>query len=140
MIVLGIDFGTKRIGIASGDTELAMAFPLRSVAGGERAAGDVADIAVKEGAGRIVVGIPRRMTGDASAEAGETEQLALAFVEELRAATQITVDTEDERLSSAYADSVRSLSGAHHKDFDRDAVAAAAILETYLVRIKRTTE
>lgn len=137
MIVLGIDFGTKRIGIASGDSELAMAFPLRSVENGARAAGDVADIAAKEGAGRIVVGIPRRMTGDEHATVGDIEEKALAFVEELRVATSIPIDTEDERLTSAYADSIRAAQGGSKKGFDRDAVAAAAILETYLQRMKR---
>jgi putative Holliday junction resolvase len=137
MIVLGVDYGTKRIGLASGDSALAMAFPLRSIAAGDRAAGDVADIAAKEGAERIVVGVPRRMTGDPDAAPGETEEGALAFVEELRGATTLPVETEDERMTSAYADSVLAMSGGKKKDFDRDAVAAAAILETYLERMRR---
>lgn len=136
MILLGIDYGTKRIGLASGDDTIAMAFPLRSIDGGARAVGDVADFAAKEGASLIVVGIPRRMTGDTEASKGETEEKALAFVEALRAATKIPVDTEDERLTSAYADAVRVSSGAGKKGFDRDAVAAAAILESYMQRMK----
>ena len=67
--------------------------------------------------------------------AGDIERAALSFVDELRAVVPegMAVDTEDERLTSALADRWREMSGAKGK-FDRDAAAAAAILETYIER------
>lgn len=135
MIILGVDYGTKRVGVASGDSVLAMAFPLKSVEGGVGAADAVIALAVSEGAERIVVGMPHRID-DVGGEMGDSEQRATAFVEVLKAKTAIMVDTEDERLTSAYADSIRAMSGAKKKQFDQDSVAAAAILETYMTRIK----
>jgi putative Holliday junction resolvase len=138
MTVLGVDYGTKRIGLASGDTALAMAFPLRSADAGASLADGVRAVlaaAAEEGAGRIVVGVPRRMTGSVGAAPGDTEARALAFIAALRAATALPVDEEDERLSSMYADSVMRSAGGKRRDFDRDAGAAAAILDTYLARM-----
>jgi putative Holliday junction resolvase len=137
MLLLGIDFGTKRIGLASGDSSLAMSFPLRSLVNSSSAdvVAGVLAAAVEVGAEKIVVGIPHRMTGEEDATPGDTEERARAFIAALSAQTQLPIDTEDERMTSAYVDSVRRSVGGKDKDFDRDAVAAAAILETYMQRM-----
>lgn len=134
MVILGVDYGTKRIGLATGDSASALVFPLRTIdrTAASDAVAAVLDAARAESAERIVVGVPRRMTG--GSETGETERAALAFVGALRAETGIPVDTEDERMTSALADRWRHMEGRKKGKFDRDAAAAAAILESYIER------
>ena len=135
MILLAIDYGTKRIGLATGDTETGMAFPLRTLTGGDlgESITGVLAAARTESAERIVVGVPRRLDG--GAVPGDMEQLVSRFVEALRAATTLTIDTEDERLSSALADRLHQEAGGKKNTYDRDAMAAAMILESYLTRL-----
>jgi putative Holliday junction resolvase len=140
MTILGIDYGTKRIGLATGDSGSSLVFPLRTIERKEGldAVAAVLEAARAESAGRVVVGVPRRMTGRGGA-AGETERQALAFAESLLAGAvklgmTVEVDTEDERMTSALADRWQEMSGGKKGKFDRDAAAAAAILETYIER------
>ncbi len=134
MKILGVDYGSKRVGLAAVDTETALAFPLRSIPSaqaGELAAAIIA-AAVEEGAGRIVVGLPRRLSG--SGPAGDTERSVAELVGALRSKTALPIDTEDERLTTALVERERREAGLTKKQFDKDAVAAAALLETYVAR------
>ena len=130
MKLLGVDYGTKRIGLATGDTEMSLALPLRSVATFE----EVVAAAREESADRVVVGMPRSMT-DAGI-AGERAILVKAFIERLRMVLALPIETEDERMTTAMVEHMRRDAGVKKKDFDADAAAATAILETYLERMK----
>lgn len=135
MRILGIDFGTKRIGLAVGESTSPLVLPLRTVPAEpfDEAVDAVLAAAREESAEILVVGVPHRLAkGDGPA--GETEILVAKFVEALEAKTGLTVDTEDERMTSALADRWREMAGTKKKNFDRDAAAAAAILETYVAR------
>jgi len=137
MKLLGVDYGSKRVGLATVDTETAMAFPLRSIPSaqaGELAAA-IAAAAAEEAADKIVVGLPRRLSG--SGPAGDTERSVIALVEALRSRTSLPVDTEDERLTTALVERERREAGLTKKQFDKDAVAAAALLESYVARRSR---
>lgn len=140
MIILGVDFGKKRIGLASGDSTTRMAFPFKSIDGTDQAAAiaEIVAAARAEGAERIVIGIPRPLAKADGVVRANVEAEALAFAEALRtAAAPLLVEEEDERLSSRMADRWRELSETKKKNFNRDAAAAAAILETYLERVFR---
>ncbi len=139
MILLGVDYGTKRIGLATGDSESAMAFPLRSIESNTQSIGEVVAIAATEGAEKIVVGIPYRLDGEHKTP-GDTEQKVTDFLAALKNATNISVDTEDERMTSALVDRWREEAGTKKKDFDRDAAAATAILESYIERARKNKE
>ncbi len=136
MNVLGVDFGKKRIGIATGDTETRMAFALRTVDGTDaaKAVEEILQIAEDESVGLIVVGVPRPLPKADGIARKNVEAEALAFAAAIRAKTKLPVESEDERFSSRMADRWRQLSETKKKDFNRDAAAAAAILETYLER------
>ena len=136
MHILGVDFGKKRIGLATGDSETRMAFPLTAIDGtNERdAVAEIVAIAKREGCSRIVVGIPRPLAKADGVVRANVEAEALAFAAAIRASTELPVEEEDERLSSRMADRWRDLSETKKGKFDRDAHAAAAILETYLER------
>lgn len=133
MRLLGIDYGRARTGIALGDTEVGLAFPHAVLETKDipSLAAALAALAKTEDCEKIVVGVPRRLTGDASK--GETEGEALALVEELKKVSGLPVDTEDERFTTAYAERLKRDAGGAVK-IGADALAAAAILETYMVR------
>jgi putative Holliday junction resolvase len=134
MRLLGVDFGTVRVGLATLDTGVGFALPWKSVDGGpvRETAQRVAAFAAQEGAERIVVGIPVAMDGS---HAGDLQAAAQGFAEALRAQTAIAVDTEDERLTSAMVESTRRNAGAGRGQVDKDASAAALILESYAGRM-----
>ena len=123
MKVLALDYGSARTGVAVSDPTGTVARPLCVV---ERAAtgkglAELADLAAREGVERIVVGMPVTLRGERGEQAEETER----FVEALRAATEIPVETFDERFTTAMA--ARTPSSA-----PEDALAAAHLLEGFL--------
>jgi putative Holliday junction resolvase len=127
MRFLGIDYGTKRIGVAIGDMETRLALPLLTLRVEE---GDVIPalcrLIKEEDVAGVVLGEPTTLAG----ERGQAAENVHVFGAALQAAcAPIPVFFVDERLSSALADHETPITGA-----DRDATAAAAILQTYLDR------
>lgn len=132
MRTLGLDVGDRRIGIAVSDPDGRIAVP---VGAHERRGGDDAaallDLARREEAGRIVVGLPLSMDGTHGAQAENASQ----FAERLREnAGAVDVVLWDERLSSREADHHLRAGGRRAKDTKgrRDAIAASIILQAYL--------
>jgi putative Holliday junction resolvase len=130
--ILAIDFGRARIGAAISDELQLLAHPLETIAANERSAARVAEIVCERKVDRVVVGIPRQLSGKIGAAASE----ALGFVDKLRAILPCTVVTWDERLTTVAAN--RALREAGKKtratrDYV-DQVAAQMILQGYLDR------
>lgn len=131
MRTLGLDVGDRRIGVAISDPDGRLAFPGRVVE--RRGPGDfraIADLAAREEAGRIVVGLPVSLSGEVGDQARSVE----LFVESLRQATDLEVILYDERLSSVEADRLLQAGGASGRQARerRDSVAASIILQAYL--------
>ncbi|MDE0885815.1 MAG: Holliday junction resolvase RuvX [Myxococcota bacterium] len=132
MRVLGLDLGSKRIGLAVSDPDASIAFP----AGTLRSTGRKADIIAvcqlieEREIGAVVIGLPRHMDGRHGPEAQAAEKFAAA----LRRASGLPVETLDERWTSQEAE--RSLAAQGHNSKRTrahvDEVAAAIILRTYL--------
>jgi putative Holliday junction resolvase len=97
--LIGLDLGSRRIGVALSDVTLTIASPYGALARGklEKNAAEVAAIAAKEGAGGVVVGHPLSMDG----VSGPAAQAARDWAVALAAATGLPVALWDERLSSA---------------------------------------
>jgi putative Holliday junction resolvase len=97
--LIGLDLGSKTIGVALSDVSLTIASPYAALARGKlgKNAAEVAAIAAKEGAGGIVVGHPLSMDG----ASGPAAQGARDWASALAAATGLPVALWDERLSSA---------------------------------------
>ena len=137
-LVLALDFGLKRIGVASGDTLTRSAHPRTTLSNGpngpEWAALDrlLADLRPA----RIVVGEPYNADGSVSA----LTEAARRFAGELAQRTRLPVDLVDERWSSL--DAEERLRGARASGDRRrrvtkeevDAAAAAVILERWFER------
>jgi putative Holliday junction resolvase len=134
-VYCGIDHGTKRIGLAIGNPEGAIASPLAGVdARGpadqviRRLLDATADFDVAE----WVVGLPLNMDGTEGPQA----QLVRRFGDHLAGATNKPVHYWDERLSSDTADALLSQSDLTRgkKKSRHDAVAAQVMLQSYLDR------
>ena len=133
MRCLGLDLGSKRIGVALCDPEERVATPLTVVERSKSRAHDHANIArlVEEyEAEAVVVGLPLNMSGKVTAAA----QSAKEETEQLRAALGIPVHLYDERLTTVTAN--RSLMEMEMQADARrrvvDKVAAAVMLQAYL--------
>jgi putative Holliday junction resolvase len=137
-IVVALDFGLKRIGIASGDTLTRAAHPRHTLSNGpqgpdwsalERVLGDLRPA-------RIVVGEPYNADGSVSA----LTEAARRFAAGLAQRFHLPVDLVDERWSSQDAEErLRDAraSGERRrrvKKEDVDAAAAAVILERWFER------
>jgi putative Holliday junction resolvase len=122
--VLALDYGAARTGVAVSDPTGTIARPLAVV---ERAASDVglrrvAELVREQEAERVVVGLPLTLRGEHGAQARETD----AFVDALRAALEVPVESYDERFTTGLAAADES------PDAPEDARAAAHLLSTYL--------
>lgn len=133
MRALGLDLGSRRIGVAVSDTDGRVATPIEVVARrGDRAREhrDIAALADEWEVGVVVVGLPLTLSG----EVGPAAAAALAEAEELRATLTVPVETYDERLTTVTAE--RSLmqqrlgAGARRQVVDK--VAAAVMLQAWL--------
>ncbi|HEX2505954.1 MAG TPA: Holliday junction resolvase RuvX [Gaiellaceae bacterium] len=123
MKVLALDYGAARTGLAVSDPTGTIARPLGVVERAATQAGlaEVADLAEREDVEQIVVGLPVTLRGERGSQAAETER----FVEALRGATAIPVETFDERFTTR-------LARANGGGAPEDAAAAAYLLTTYL--------
>jgi RNase H-fold protein (predicted Holliday junction resolvase) len=92
----------------------------------------VAKIAAREGASVAVVGLPRSLTDGGAAS--DWSRQVLAFAAALAERGGLKVETEDERFSSGLVESARRSAGARTEDVDKDAAAAAVILQAWLDR------
>ena len=133
MRVLGIDLGSKRIGIAVSDSAGGLATPYDVVTRSGDLARDrraVLALADEVEAEAIVVGLPLSLDGSL----GPAARAALAEVDALAGLTERPVETYDERLTTVTAD--RSLREMGVKGEARkrviDQVAAAVMLQAWL--------
>ena len=133
MRALGIDLGSKRIGIAVSDRSGTIASPLTVLQRSGSSRRDhqaIAALVAEEEAELVVVGLPLNMNGTIgpAAKAAVTEADALATV------VGVPVITFDERRTTVTAD--RALMEANIGARDRrkyvDKVAAAVMLQTWL--------
>ena len=123
MKVLALDYGAARTGVAVSDATGTIARPLGVVAraAAEEGLAELRALVLEHEAERVVVGMPLTLRGEHGAQALETD----AFVEALRDAVDVPVETYDERFTTTLA--TRDGGAA-----DEDARAAAHLLESYL--------
>lgn len=133
--VLGVDLGSRRIGLALSDPSRTVASPLDVLARSGDPAADAAALvrrAREEGADLVVVGLPLGLDG----RAGPAAREALADVERLRAAAGGTpaVEVHDERLTTVSAERALREGGVRGPARRRlvDKVAAAVMLQSWL--------
>lgn len=139
MRALGVDHGEKRVGLALSDATGLLARPWMTLEAGASERETAASIASlleahretdTEGLSVIVVGLPRRLSGEHTPATESARRLASA----LEAATGMFVHLQDERLTSHEAEATLALTERDWKKRKArlDAQAAAIILQDYL--------
>jgi len=132
-VILGLDVGTRRIGVAVGDTLTRTARPLAVVPRGQETPA-LAALAREHAVKRIVVGCPYNVDGSEHALTPGIRDLAA----QLQRSTGLPVQLVDERYSSLEAEAAlrdRRAAGSRRARIDRgaiDSAAAAIILERWL--------
>ena len=130
---LGIDYGTKRIGLAVSDPDATIASPLRTIQSRGDAGQDamaVAAVAREYEVDELVVGLPLNMDGTE----GEQAKICRTFGEALQRETGLPVSYCDERLSSFAADELLRPAELTRKKKKarRDRIAAQITLQSFL--------
>jgi len=133
MVILGLDYGEKRIGMAVSDELGIAAHPLPTLMRDGDELERIAQLAAQRGAGCIVVGMPVRMDGTEGAQARKVRGFVHALRKRL---VGLEVETMDERLTTAQAHKALSEMGARSRTRREsvDRMAAQIILQRYLDR------
>ena len=133
MRALGLDLGTKRIGVATSDSSGLIASPLMVLERtGDRAQDHraIARLIQEEEATVLVVGLPLSLSG----EAGHAAQNVLSEIEEMASVVGVPIETYDERMSSVTANELlmerKMKAQARRRVVDK--VAAAVMLQSWL--------
>ena len=132
MVIMGLDPGGKRIGVALSDPTELLASPLTVLRRTtlERDLAELRRLAEANDVEKVLVGLPLHMSG----EEGNEAERARSFAAEVEAALGLPVELVDERLSSVEAERQLMESGVRWRRRKErlDAVAAAVILQAYL--------
>lgn len=132
MIILSVDYGDKRTGIAVCDKLEMLASPVCVITewNKDTLAKKIVDVANEKKAEQIVIGLPKNMDGSKGFRADACEELG----ETIKGITEIPVTFWDERLTTVSAHRILSdnnIRGKKRKNVV-DAVAADIILQDYI--------
>ncbi len=131
MRILGIDYGTKRIGVAIGDSEGKVAVPLLVIEMKneklkiKNAVEKIVKIVKEEDIELIVIGQGGK---------GSMENKVWEFVERLK--KYVRVELQDEHFTTAQVERTMQNYGKERKKIDKDSAAAALILQSFLERLE----
>ena len=128
---LGIDVGTKRIGIAAGDSQTGIAYPLTTLDVGDDVFQRIAQLASEHGVKAIIVGYPRNQSGEPTAQT----EVATQAADKLRSLGLECV-LQDESLTSVLAEERLASSRRPYSKADIDMHAACLILQDYLEALR----
>lgn len=117
---LGLDYGTRRIGLALGNEAAKLARPLRTLENDDNFLPVLEQLVADEEIDGLVVGLPRSLEGDDTPQTTQVREFALQL-EELG----LSVRLQDEAATSSLNEDAE----------DIDAAAAALILQDYLDQV-----
>lgn len=132
--ILGIDYGTVRIGLALSDPTGTLASPLpcwenKSI---PQIRTSLAELVQNHGISKIIVGLPRSMDGSY----GPAAEKVRSFISQIQPNLEIPIETQDERLTTVQASKQLSSMGLSQRDLRMkvDSSSASLILQQYLDR------
>ncbi len=136
MVILSVDYGDARTGIASCDALQMLASPVTVIHQSEKEplADEICRIAAEKKAQKLVLGLPKNMDGSEGFRAQACREFAALLSEK----SGLPVDFQDERLTTVSAHNALNLTNTRGKKRKAvvDAVSAVIILEDYLRRTK----
>ncbi len=132
MIILAVDYGYVRTGLAVCDETETLSSPIGTIKETymPKAAKMISEIASERNAELIVIGLPKNMDGTEGEHAEKSRELAQILEDEYK----LKVELWDERLTTVLAYRLLDESGTYGKKRKNavDAVSATVILEDYL--------
>lgn len=132
MNLLGLDIGSKRIGIAFAETGTRVAVPVRVVRRStlEKEAGQIQALVREYEVERLIVGLPLRELGGEGPQAARTR----AYMQRLAQLLPTPYEFADERYSTLEAIAAQARAGRTEREgrMTVDAAAAAVLLQAYL--------
>lgn len=132
--ILGIDYGTVRIGLALSDPTGTLASPLPHLENKSVPVvrGSLCELIQTHDISRIVVGLPRNMDGSY----GPAAENVRKFISQIQEGLSTPIETQDERLTTAQASKQLSQMGLNQKEMRKkiDSSSASLILQQYLDR------
>jgi putative Holliday junction resolvase len=123
--ILSLDVGERRVGVAIASVIAKLSYPLTTLDNTEGIWDQIDALASEHDVTTIVVGLPRNLSGDDTAQT----QYVRTFAEKL---SNYTVMFQDEALTSKKAEKELNERGKPFAKGDIDALAATYILEDYL--------
>jgi RNAse H-fold protein YqgF len=138
--VLGIDFGTVRVGVAVSDPLRIIAQSVGAFPNDATIFDNVTKIAEQYDIGLVVIGMPYTLKGEKGIKAGEVDK----FIQRLKERLRVEIVSLDERFTSRIAQQTLIQMGTTKKqrrsDKGRvDAMASALILQSFLDRTKHSS-
>lgn len=137
MRIMGLDFGSKTVGVAVSDSLFVTAQGVEIIRRKEenklrRTLARIEELIVEYEVEEIVLGLPKNM----NATEGVRAELTLAFKDKLERRTGLPVHMWDERLTTAAADRIMMEAGVRRENRKQyvDMIAATLILQGYLDR------
>ncbi|MFH0887690.1 MAG: Holliday junction resolvase RuvX [Planctomycetota bacterium] len=127
---LGIDYGSKRIGLSVSVPLLGMAVGYDVIEMNDSLSNNIKEIVIKEKIESIVIGLPKRMDNTL----GQSAQAVMKFSEELKKILNIPVILWDERLTSKQAEMLLRDVNISHKDKRQqiNITSAQLMLQSYM--------
>ena len=142
-VILGLDVGVRRIGVAWGDDEVRLAAPLEPIVNDGEALDKLAKLIIRMGVSTVVVGLPRNNDGVETQQSKYSRQFADDLVDTLIAQEVNDVDIvmQDESLTSIEAEDMLKRDKRHYndrmlRDGTLDSQAAVIILTDYLEELR----
>ncbi len=126
--ILGLDVGGQRVGIAVASLEARLPRPLTTLTRDDSFFSRLYDIIVAEAVGELIVGLPRNLNGQATAQTESTK----AFANDLGIHCKLPIHLQDEAVTSKQAETELKARGKAYQKGDIDALAATYILEDFL--------
>lgn len=126
--LIALDVGERRVGVAIASTIAKLPRPLTVLSNDASIWEELQKLITTEGVGVVVVGLPRSLKGEDTAQTRYVRN----FADDLAKKTGVKIFMQDEALTSRQAEAeLRSRRGQFAKG-DVDALAATYILEDYL--------
>ncbi|HEX8390260.1 MAG TPA: Holliday junction resolvase RuvX [Candidatus Saccharimonadales bacterium] len=126
-VLLGLDVGDRRIGVAQADSDVRVPFPLCTIDVDDLVVERLREVVVEVQPKLLVIGYPRNQSGEATAQTAKV----VAFADRLQA-LRVEQVFQDESLTSVLAEQYLKSHKKAYTKADIDAHAAAIILGDYL--------
>ncbi len=137
--ILGVDYGSRRVGLSLSDSLGLIAQPIDALKNDSSLFPGLRQIVIRENVKLIVVGMPFNLKGQRAQKAVEVQK----FIEHLKEELSIKVVTWDERFTTTIAQQTMIAMGTKKKERQKkdgriDSMAAAVMLQGYLDSTKHS--